>query len=204
MKPTAPQLRSLGLALAAGLGFAALSALPAEAHGSASGHFHGGVIHPLLGLDHLLLLVGVGTVASYLGWQLLAYALGGAVVGALMGANGIGLPLAELLAALSVSLLGFLVLQASRSGQPVALPFSGGLVALAVGVHGLLHGQAASGDAGWWLGALVASTAVVGVTYLSLHKLGLVWTLRLALGLTVAGFLLALGPIGLLAGGAGV
>ena len=203
MKPTAPQLRSLGLALAAGLGCAALSALPVQAHGSASGHFHGGVIHPLLGLDHLLLLVGVGTVASYLGWQLLAYALGGAVVGALMGANGIGLPLAELLAALSVSLLGFLVLQASRSGQPVALPFSGGLVALAVGVHGLLHGQAASGDAGWWLGALVASTAVVGVTYLSLHTLGLVWTLRLALGLTVAGFLLALGPIGLLAGGAG-
>jgi len=142
-------------------------------------------------------------VASYLGWQLLAYALGGAVVGALLGANGIGLPLAELLAALSVSLLGFLVLQASRSGKPLSMPISGGLVALAVGVHGLLHGQAASGDAGWWLGALVASTAVVGVTYLSLQKLGLVWTLRLALGLTVAGFLLALGPIGLLAGGAG-
>ena len=203
MKPLAPQLRSLGLALAAGLGFAALSALPVQAHGSASGHFHGGVIHPLLGLDHLLLLVGVGTVASYLGWQLLAYALGGAVVGALLGANGIGLPLAELLAALSVSLLGFLVLQASRSGRPPALPLSGGLVTLAVGVHGLLHGQEASGDPGWWLGALVASTAGVGFTYLSLQKLGLVWTLRLALGLTVAGFLLALGPIGLLAGGAG-
>jgi len=191
MKPPAPHLRSLGLALAAGLGCAALSALPAEAHGSASGHLHAGLLHPLVGLDHLLLLVGVGTVASYLGWQLLAYALGGAVVGGLLGATGIGLPLAELLAALSVSLLGLLVLQASRSGRPPALPLSGGLVALAVGVHGLLHGQAASGDAG------------VGATYLALSKLGLVWTLRLALGLTVAGFLLALGPIGLLAGGAG-
>ena len=203
MKPPAPHLRSLGLALAAGLGCAALSALPAEAHGSASGHLHAGLLHPLVGLDHLLLLVGVGTVASYLGWQLLAYALGGAVVGGLLGATGIGLPLAELLAALSVSLLGLLVLQASRFGRPPALPLSGGLVALAVGVHGLLHGQAASGDAGWWLGFLLASTAVVGATYLALSKLGLVWTLRLALGLTVAGFLLALGPIGLLAGGAG-
>ena len=55
---TTPSLRQL--AAAAGLALSLLSALPAGAHGLASGGLVAGASHPLLGLDHLLLLVGVG------------------------------------------------------------------------------------------------------------------------------------------------
>ena len=52
--------RSLLLSSAAGLSLSLLSALPASAHGGADAGLIGGALHPLLGIDHLLLLVGVG------------------------------------------------------------------------------------------------------------------------------------------------
>lgn len=66
----------------------------------------------------------------------------------------------------------------------------------------MLHGHEASGGGSWWLGALLASSLVVGLTFLVLRRLGTSWTVRLAVLLTLAGAVLALGPIGLLAGGA--
>ena len=56
--------RSLVPALAAGFGLSLLSGLPAGAHGLATGDLLTGGLHPLLGMDHLLLLVGVGAAAA--------------------------------------------------------------------------------------------------------------------------------------------
>ena len=51
---------------------------PALAHGTATGGALGGLTHPLLGLDHLIMLMAVGTAASFISSQLLLWALGGA------------------------------------------------------------------------------------------------------------------------------
>ena len=61
---------------------------PALAHGTAGGGALSGLTHPLLGLDHLLMLMAVGTAASFISSQLLLWALGGAVIGAVLGFTG--------------------------------------------------------------------------------------------------------------------
>ena len=53
----------------------------------------------------------------------------------------------------------------------------GTVVAIAVAVHAILHGQEASGAVSWWLGAALASTLVVGVSYAVLRRAHVVWTL---------------------------
>jgi len=192
--------RELALAGCAGLGLSLLGALPATAHELAGAGLASGFNHPLTGLDHLFLLVGVGAASSFVSAQLLLFALGGALIGALFGVSGGGLPVAELLAALAVSGLGVLILMSRRSGQPPSSPAAGAVVATAVAIHAMLHGHEASGAASWWAGALLASGLTVGATFLLLRRLGTAWTLRLAVLLTMVGAFLALGPIGLLVG----
>jgi urease accessory protein len=192
MTPQAP--RQLALAAAAGLGLSLLSALPAGAHGIAGSGLVAGASHPLLGLDHLLLLLGVGGAAALAGPSVLLVALGGAVGGSLFGAFGGTLPAAEVLAALAVSALGITLLMRQRQSPLLAV-----VLAAAVAIHAMLHGQEATGPAtnllGWWCGAALASTAVVTASFLSLHQLGTSWTRRLAAGLGLAGGLLALAPL---------
>jgi urease accessory protein len=190
-----PALRQLALPAAAGLGLSLLSSLPASAHGVADGGLMAGASHPLLGLDHLLLLLGVGSVASFIGSPVLLFALGGAVVGAVLGALGGDLPGAEVLAALAVSSLGLVVLQSARSARSPQLGVVGSVVAAAVAVHALLHGQEASSTVTWWLGAGLASSAVVGLSFAGLRRLGTRWTLLLAGVLSLAGLALALAPL---------
>ena len=189
--------RSPVLALGAGFGLSLLTALPAGAHGLASGGLLAGGLHPLLGLDHLLLLVGVGAAATAIDGSLLLFALGGALVGGSFGAFGASLPLAEVLAALAVSAVGLLVWRRPQGAEHrpgLALPCS--VIAAAVALHALLHGQAASGEPGWWLGAGASSLAVVLVSMAVLSRLGTPWHSRLAVGLMLGGGLLALVPLG--------
>ncbi|NDC15637.1 MAG: hydrogenase/urease accessory protein, partial [Synechococcaceae bacterium WB9_2_170] len=94
-----------------------LSSLPAEAHGVAAGGAWGGLTHPLLGLDHLFMLMAVGTAASFISARLLLWALGGAVIGAAVGLTGWSVPSAELLAALAVSVLGGVILLAGKASN---------------------------------------------------------------------------------------
>jgi urease accessory protein len=187
--------RQLALATAAGLGLSLLSGVPVQAHGLADGGLLAGSSHPLLGLDHLLLLLGVGGVAAYVSGSLLLFALGGALVGAVLGSLGGNLPAAEVWAALAVSGLGLLLLQMQRSQHPPQLGLVGSLVAAAVAVHAMLHGQEASGTVAWWLGAGLASAAVVGGSFTLLRRLNSRWTLALAAGLSVAGLALAVAPL---------
>jgi urease accessory protein len=187
--------RELAWATAAGLGLSLLSALPAGAHGTAQGGLLAGGSHPLLGLDHLLLLVGVGAASSLLGSQLLLFALGGAVLGAVYGLQGGSLPAAEVLAALAVSGLGVLMLLHLRRRQPANLGLIGSLVAGSVAIHAMLHGLEASSSPAWWTGAFLASGAVVATTILVLRLGARRWTGAVAVLLTLAGGVLCLAPL---------
>jgi urease accessory protein len=189
--------RSLAVAGAAGFLFSLLSALPASAHGPADAGLLTGALHPLTGLDHLLLLVGVGALAGRVERRLLWPALTGAVVGALFGAAGGWIPAGELLAALSVSALGLLLLASHRSGKgggPLAL--SGAVVGSAVAIHALLHGREATGDPTWWLGASLAAAAVVAVSALAFAHCSIRATRVLAVMLGISGLVLAFAPLG--------
>jgi urease accessory protein len=196
-----PQARTLApLALAATT--AVLVAAPARAHGIADGGLAAGFLHPLLGSDHLLLLVAVGAAAAGLSARLLLWGVTGALLGGVFGAMGGGLPAAEVMAALAIPAVAVLVIRSHSSGRPPALGFCGALIAAAVAVHAMLHGQEAPGGAGaalWWLGAFGGSLLVSGGTYLALGRLPAPWTARLALALALLGGVLALGPLGILA-----
>jgi urease accessory protein len=189
--------RSLALAAAAGLGLSLLSALPAGAHGLATAGLLQGIGHPLLGLDHLLLLLGVGASAASIDSLLLAFALAGAVLGALFGASGGNLPAAELLAAMAVVAVGLLLLlQRRRGARRPRLALAGGVIGAAVAIHAMLHGHEAPAAVDWWLGAGVSSAAVVIASFALLQRLPEAWTLRLALLLCIGGGMLALVPAG--------
>jgi urease accessory protein len=180
-------------------GAAALALLldqPAQAHGIAAGF-----LHPISGVDHLLLLIAVGAAASYISTQLLLWALAGAVVGGVFGAMGGTLPAQEFLTALAISAVAVLVLRCLRSQQSPQLGAVTALVAAAVAVHAMLHGLEAPADGSaalWWLGAFAGSVLVSGVSYLVLRRLPLAWTRGLALLLALCGGVAALGPVGLL------
>ena len=178
-----PMNRSLRFPLALGAG-AALSALAlqgtAQAHDLATTGALAGMVHPLLGFDHLAMLLTVGAAGALLSPSLLLWALGGGVVGALLGALGLQLPGLELLAVGAVLAVGVWTVLARRlagEGRLGALSLqriSGAVVATAVLVHALLHGLEAPRDTGslaWWAGALLASIAVSGGTTLLLRRL---------------------------------
>lgn len=197
--------RAALLASVAAASSVVLSSLPAQAHGGVHGGGLAGFSHPLFGLDHLFLLISVGAAAAFISARLLGWALGGAVVGALLGATGVMLPAGEVLAALAISSLGLLILASGRMINPTS-PWVGLVVAAAVGVHGLLHGQEAPSDGStilWWMGALLSSVLVAGGSYLMLRKLPLTWTRWAAVAFLLIGAVLAFGPLGLLASGAG-
>lgn len=154
---------------------------PARAHAVAGGGAIPGLLHPLLGVDHLLMLLAVGAAAAVLSPVLLPWALAGAVSGALFGGAGLHLPGVEGLAALAVlAVAGWTGLVSRlaahrRGGWPLE-HLSGALVAVALMLHGLLHGLEAPTGAGslaWWAGALLASTVVCAGTTLLLRRLGI-------------------------------
>jgi urease accessory protein len=185
--------RSLLLSGAAGLGLSLLSSLPAGAHGSADAGVISGALHPLLGIDHLLLLVGVGLAAAQLGPMLLGFALGGALLGSLFGSFGGQLPGTELLAALAVSALGAALLLQSKLLRP--LPVVGAVLSAAVAIHAMLHGQQASGSADWWAGALLASALTIAISFGAARQLNQRQSQLAAGALVLLGGVLALAPL---------
>lgn len=110
----------------------------AHAGGGLAGGFTSGLLHPVLGLDHVVAMVAVGLWGAFLGnpaiWLLpmvfpLVMTLGG-----VLGILGIPLPAVETGIALSAVVIGGLVVTASR------LPLS--LAALIVAVFAVFHGYA--------------------------------------------------------------
>lgn len=192
------------LALAAGAAIL-LGSHPVQAHGTAAGGVWGGLTHPLLGLDHLLMLVAVGAAAAVLSTRLLLWAAAGAVVGAVAGAWGLPLPAQEVWAALAVSAMGALV-WAALAGRPAVGGLAGPLVASGVAIHALLHGLEAPADGSflfWWSGALVSSLLVVGAALKGVRLLPPALARSAAGVVMVSGVALALAPLALLVSGAG-
>lgn len=197
------------LALAAGSTLI-LSGHPALAHSTAAGGALSGLSHPLLGLDHLCMLMAVGTAASYISSRLLLWALGGAVLGAAVGFTGFTMGSAEVMAALAISAVGALTLLASKvakaSNGTTLISVGGVVVAIAVAIHAMLHGLEAPKESStvlWWSGALASSMLVCGGTCLLLKSLPVSVTRTAAIAFLAIGALLAFGPLGLVAGGAG-
>lgn len=110
----------------------------AHAGGGLAGGFSSGLLHPILGLDHVVAMVAVGLWGAFLGnpaiWLLpvvfpLVMTLGG-----VLGILAVPLPAVETGIALSAVVIGGLVALAARPPLPLA--------ALIVAVFAIFHGYA--------------------------------------------------------------
>jgi urease accessory protein len=143
--------------------FMLFGVFPAVAHAH-SGHgvegIGNGILHPLVGLDHLVAMVAVGVWAAQLGgrsvWAVPVAFLGAMAVGGLLGAGGFPLPLVEPGIVGSVVLLGVLVMLAVSMPVWAGMAVVGGFALF----HGFAHGAEMPGGAGgvgYGIGFLLAT-----------------------------------------------
>lgn len=129
-------------ALAATLATASGAALAHPGHESVS--FFTGFAHPLGGLDHLLAMLAVGLYAARQSgatrWTLPAGFVLAMLLGAGLGALGVGLPAVEAGIAASVLVFGLLIAFAVRMAPAASLPL--------VAVFALFHGHAHHAEMG--------------------------------------------------------
>jgi urease accessory protein len=151
------------------------SALPAAAHTGAGSHVYAasdaltaGFTHPFNGLDHLAAMVAVGVLARLAGgrnvWVWPAAFAGLMITGGVLARAGLALPQVEPLIAVSVVVLGVMVVAGAQASLPVA-----GVVALFGIAHGQAHGLAApaGGFAAHAVG-FAAATALLHLTGIGL------------------------------------
>ncbi len=119
-----------------------------------------GLLHPVLGFDHLLAMIAVGLLSVQLGarhvWTLPAAFVVFLMVGGLMGLSGIPLIQVEGIIAASVLILGAAI--ASDTG--IASKFAYPMVAIFAIFHGHAHGEEVpnlENPASYVLGFMVAS-----------------------------------------------
>lgn len=117
-------------------------AAPAGAHtGHPAGGALDGLAHPVLGLDHLLVMVAIGVLAALAGSRRLAWRtplgfVAGMVVGGVAGLAGLAVPGGELLVAATVVAVGLGIVTVAR-GEARWLPVAAGAMGV---LHGLAHG----------------------------------------------------------------
>src|SRR5688572_23986556 len=153
-------------------------AAPAFAHTGAGTHGHGlaaGFLHPLMGLDHMLAMLGVGVWAAQLGkratWLVPAAFVAVMVAGAGLALSGAALPMVEFGIAGSVLVIGALIAFGTRLRVGVAM----GLVGLFALFHGHAHGTELPGFAhpAAYGAGFVAATAL-----LHAGGVGIAWMVR--------------------------
>lgn len=145
------------------LGFFLLLPSLAQAHPGLPGHAHGftnGLIHPLLGLDHVCAMVAVGLWAAQRGgralWLVPLVFVAVMALGGMLGMAGIQLPLVETGIVASVLILGVLIAAAVR----LPLTASAFIVGTFALFHGFAHGAEmppAAAGASYALGFVAAS-----------------------------------------------
>jgi len=154
---------------------AALTA-PAWAHTGIGAHGNGfvaGFSHPLMGLDHLLAMLGIGIWAAQLGkratWLVPTAFVAVMIGGAALALSGASLPMVEFGIAGSVLVIGGLIAFGAR--MPVALAMS--LASAFALFHGHAHGTELPGFAhpAAYGAGFVAATALLhgagfGIAYL--------------------------------------
>ncbi len=146
------------------LAVAAGPALAHTGHGEASGLIHG-VLHPILGLDHLLAMLAVGLWSGFVlpvrFWAGAAAFMGAMVVGALLSWSGIGYPMVESVIVLSVVAFGILTLVSRRGQAPILTGASLAVIAVFASAHGHAHATEAAGDVAGYLAGFLISTAAL-------------------------------------------
>jgi urease accessory protein len=139
-------------------------ALAHTGHGDAGGFLHG-LVHPVMGADHLLAMLAVGLwsglVVPTRFWLGAAVFLGAMTAGAVVSWAGTDFPLVETVIAASVVVFGLLTF-VSRRGQGGWLTLSSLAIIAAFAVaHGHAHATEATGNAFAYLsGFLIATTAL--------------------------------------------
>ncbi len=107
-------------------------------HSGSGGGVFAGLLHPLLGIDHLLAMVSVGLLSAQMGgraiWTVPATFVSVMAIGGFLGILGVPMPYVEYGIALSVVLLGIALV------TPKKLPVW--LTMIFVGVFALFHGHA--------------------------------------------------------------
>lgn len=154
---------------------ALLAATPALAHtgvGPTSG-LAAGLMHPLMGLDHLLAMLSVGIWSSLvLGRQgrknhvwlpPLAF-MGAMLAGAGLAFAGVALPGVETGIAVSVMLLGLMIATQARLGLGLAL----GVIAAFAILHGHAHGTEAAGALTAYMAGFTLATGALHLTGLGI------------------------------------
>lgn len=161
------------------------AALAHTGHDHASG-LASGLVHPLLGPDHLLAMIAVGLWAGLSGGRaLIAYPLAfvaAMLAGGLIGAGGAGAPVMEPTLLASVIVLGALAALACRVPMAVSLA---GLVLFGL-AHGYAHGIEGPGGASYALGFVIATAALHGLG-LALARFGIPTARSLGGAVAVAG-----------------
>ncbi|MGY1490084.1 HupE/UreJ family protein [Methylobacillus pratensis] len=155
----------------AALGLLAFSPLAFAHPGHEAQGLLAGFMHPLTGLDHLLVMLAVGLWAGRIGgtarWQLPATFVAVMALGAVIGMAGYRLPAIETLLAASVMALGALLVISLR--LPRAL--QAGLVALFALFHGIAHGSELAADQGFAvMFGMLAATALLHILGLALSS----------------------------------
>lgn len=139
------------------LTFIVLSVLSATAwahpgHGIEGGGFINGVLHPILGWDHVLAMVAVGLwAASFQGKARMAIPATFVLImllGFIFGTQGGGIPMMEQGIAASVLIIGLAAAWAQRIPATIAMVVVGAFALF----HGVAHGTEWSGSA-WQFGA---------------------------------------------------
>jgi len=166
----------------------ALAVTPAWAHSADGGaSLFAGLVHPIFGVDHLLAMVAVGTLAALRGgigrWGLPVLFVVGLVAGALFGGQLSPLPWLELAIATSLLALG------GTLWRPQLLPgaaVSLGVAALAL-VHGYAHGSEApvTGAFAFFIGMAVSTGVLLVLGNLAVRFAGHIWPGRVV-GLVAA------------------
>lgn len=149
-----------------------------------------GLLHPLLGIDHLFAMLAVGILASRvmstMVWRLPAIFLTLMVLGACSGMALGPLPGVESMIAVSLLIFGGLMASRSRSiSPPVLMSFVG----LFGGFHGYAHGldmMKGGTPIAFGIGFLIATTALHGFGMVLDRALGRSFMMR-AIGLMVGG-----------------
>jgi urease accessory protein len=107
-------------------------------HSGTDGGIFAGLLHPILGIDHLLAMVTVGLLSAQLGgkaiWTVPATFVSVMALGGILGILGLPLPFVEYGIALSVVVLGVALLARRKLPIAAAMAF--------VGLFALFHGHA--------------------------------------------------------------
>ena len=139
----------------------------ASAQTSEANSFMSGLLHPVLGFDHLVAMVAVGLLSVQMTkpgnrsavWIVPATFVAVLMVGGLIGLGGITLPFdKEIIIALSVMLLGGAIVSQAR------LPLIIGMIAVSIFAlyHGYAHGQEFkyNSEFGFFAGFMIASAVM--------------------------------------------